>query len=165
MSIFTGQPGTGHRTPDISHCYCTGKMITSLLLLAMVFQMQCWRFLFVFCLFVCLFFYMMINPGCCPPTPPKPFLQWNFSPCWSDKVKKSSISCPPLVCHVSHFIVEGYQVGQGWFLLCKAMLTTPLTCTYVWKLFLALFVHMHSRNQGGANSCLNSLEITKFYCS
>lgn len=106
------------------------RMITSLLLLAMVFQMPCRR----------IFFYRMTNSGCCPPIPPKPFLQWNFSPHWSDKVKKSNICCSPLVCYVSHFIVEGYQVGQG-FLLCKAILTTPLTClSYVHLEIISSFV-------------------------
>lgn len=39
-------------------------------------------------------------------------------------IKVNNIQCSPLVHQASHFIVEGYQVGQSRDALCTAMLTT-----------------------------------------
>lgn len=40
------------------------------------------------------------------------------------KVRVNNIHCFPLIHRASHLTVEGYQVGQASFPLCKSMLTT-----------------------------------------
>lgn len=40
------------------------------------------------------------------------------------EVKVNNIHYSPLMPHASHLILEGYQVGLAWFLLCKSTLTT-----------------------------------------
>ena len=41
------------------------------------------------------------------------------------EVKVDSIHSSPLIYPASHVIVESYQIGQAWFPLGEAMLTTP----------------------------------------
>ena len=40
-------------------------------------------------------------------------------------VKVDNIHCSPIVYQASHFIIEGYQVGQAWLCCYESVLTIP----------------------------------------
>lgn len=64
-------------------------------------------------------------------------------------VKVNNIQCSPLVHQASHFIVEGYQVGQSRDALCTAMLTTQ----------------ERAEDFGFKISVVNNAETKIFFCS